>query len=205
MGNCCCKRRGLTSEVEEVELSNTTNNAVLCRGGLAGKDVSIALEGGCYKTSGTGTALGSCALDCDTAFWQVRVGNKPENLRIGVKKFNAKRNSPLTGQLESSDSLTSSGDAEISPSWIFKGPALKTGDIVGIYWDQTDLPMLSFSLNGEDVPEAAIMRIRPAIDIYPAVSVDDGATCEFTFDANYFVGQPKSPKFKMIVCATSLI
>jgi len=213
MGNCCClKRRGaLTDDVEEIELQNATNKEVICRGGLTGKDVSMVLDGGCYKVSGgAGTALGSCALDCDTAFWQVRVGNKPEKICIGVKRFNTKKqnNTSLGGQLESSDSLVASPSDTESPSWMFKGApnvTLKTGDIVGVYWDQTDLPMLSFSVNGEDVPEAAIMRIRPAIDIYPAVSVDTDASCELIFDANYFVGQPKSPKFKMIICSTSLI
>ena len=31
-----------------------------------------------------------------------------------------------------------------SPSWLLSNVELKEGDVVGIYWDQTDLPMLTF-------------------------------------------------------------
>jgi len=193
-----------------VELSEsiTSNAAVMCRGGLAGKDVKVSLDAGCYKVTGTGIALGSCALDCDTALWQVRVGAKPEGVRVGVKRYNTKKPSPLVGHLEGGSSPESllGAENEASPSWTFKGRELKTGDVVGVYWDHTDLPMLSFTVNGEDIPEAAVMRIRPAIDIFPAVSLEgDGSSCELIFDEAYFVGQSKSSKFKMIVCATSLI
>lgn len=73
------------------------------------------------------------------------------------------------------------------------------------FFSVVDLPMLSFSLNGCDVPNASFLRIRPATDVLPAVSVQQGSTCEMIFDGQHFLFPPKSRKFKMIVCATSLI
>ena len=77
--------------------------------------------------------------------------------------------------------------------------------MIGIYWDQTDLPMLSFYLNGELLLKKSINRIRPATDIYPAVSIADGSSCNIVFDAAGFKFPPKTKKFTMIVCATQLI
>ena len=90
-------------------------------------------------------------------------------------------------------------------SWYLKYTELKEGDVVGIYWDQTDFPMLNFSVNGKMLQNYAINRIRPSSDIYPAVSVQSGSSCAFGFDGEHFKYPPSSNKFKMIVCATSLI
>lgn len=190
---------------KDVELSSTTNVAVTCRRGPTGKDVKTSIDNATNYISieGKGTALGSCPLDCDTAFWEVRVGNNPNGVLVGVKRYNVKKPTSLDGTL---DATRTEGDND-SESWYFKveNQELKTGDVVGVYWDQTDLPMLSFSLNGKDVPSASFLRIRPTIDILPAVSVREGGSCEMIFDGDHFLFPPKSSKFKMIICATSLI
>jgi hypothetical protein len=184
-------------------MSTVTNAAVTCRRGLFGKDVKATTDPTTTfcKVEGHGTCIGSCSLDCDTAYWEVRVGDNPEGVCIGVKRFNPKQPSDLCIGLDEKGS-----DAETqSESYLFSGQNLKSGDVLGIYWDQTDLPMLSFAINGVEMPSSAILRIRPAIDIYPAVSVKKGSSCEMIFDGNHFLHPPKSSKFKMIVCATSLI
>ena len=197
------------SDQDEVTIelgSTTTNVAVTCKCGAFGPDIKTCIDptSNAIKVEGKGTALGSCALDCDTAYWEVKLGSNPSNVVIGVKRYNSKKPTPLTGSLKDSSSV-SDGAPE---SFVFTPEGncvLKTGDIVGVYWDQTDLPMLSFTLNGKDVQSASVMRIRPACDIIPAVSVDTGGSCEFYFDGNHFAHPPKSNNFKMIVCATSLI
>jgi hypothetical protein len=177
----------------------------MCKAGVCGANVQVATnpENNFVAVTGEGVALGSCALDCDTAFWEIRIGENPIGVKVGVKRFNSKKPASLTGNLDDPPSTN-----EDSPAWYFKPPTgttLKTGDVIGIYWDQTDLPMLSFSLNGNIIPEASILRIRPAVDIVPAVSVKQGGTCEMIFDGNHFLNQPKSSKFKMIISAKSLL
>ena len=200
---CCCKKSPMSSDDSSVELSSkSTNASVMCKCGLYGNDVHISTDqkNSFITVKGVGIALGSSTLDCDTAYWEVRIGENPEGVKVGIKRFHIKKPSDLSGNL---DDIVAAGDD--SPAWHFKGPALRTGDVVGVYWDQTDLPMLSFSLNGNIIPEASILRIRPATDISPAVSVKLGSSCEMIFDGNHFLNQPKSNKFQMIISAKSLI
>ncbi|KAJ1434494.1 hypothetical protein B484DRAFT_446579 [Ochromonadaceae sp. CCMP2298] len=193
---CCAS----TSGEDDVLLSNETSAAVTCRAGLKGENVTVteAAEGGSYAVKGSGTLLGSCCLDCDTGMWEVKVGKNPEGVRIGIKKHNAKTN---PGKLF--EHLDSDADAR-SPAWFLDETELKEGDVVGIYWDQTDLPMLTFSVNGEPA-RFSVTRIRPAVDIYPAVSVREGSSCDIILDGTRFLFPPKSSKFKMIICSSSLI
>ena len=91
-----------------------------------------------------------------------------------------------------------------SPSWILQDEKLEEGDVIGVHWDQTDLPMLSFTKNGVFLDRESVNRVRPAIDIVPAVSLKDGS-CQVIFDGNSFKQTPNGSRFKMIVCATNLI
>lgn len=212
MNFCCCcfkgksasegkKGKNSKSTEKDIELSsNAVNSMVMCKVGACGKQTVVNIDSSTniIQVSGRGTVLGSCALDCDTAFWQVKVGNNPAGVKIGVKRWVAKK--PV-----SCDDILSGNTTGDEPSWILNNYELKTGDVIGVYWDQTDFPILSFTVNSIDIPEASVHRIRPAIDILPAVSVDKGSSCEIIFDGNSFTHKPKSNKFKMIVCATSLI
>ena len=231
MNICCCCFKGKSategkngknnkSTEKDIELSsNAVNSMVMCKVGACGKQTVVNIDSSTniIQVSGRGTVLGSCALDCDTAFWQVKVGNNPsvthslthslthspthsltQGVKIGVKRWVAKK--PV-----SCDDILSGNTTGDEPSWILNNYELKTGDVIGVYWDQTDFPILSFTVNSIDIPEASVHRIRPAIDILPAVSVEKGSSCEIIFDGNSFTHKPKSNKFKMIVCATSLI
>jgi hypothetical protein len=200
---CCCRKNAMSADGSDLELSSkSTNTSVMCKSGLYGNDVHISVDSknNFITVKGKGIALGSSTLDCDTAYWEVRVGQNPEGVKVGIKRFHIAKPADLSGNL--SDPSTPGND---SPAWYFQGPTLKTGDVIGVYWDQTDLPMLSFSLNGNIIPEASILRVRPAFDIVPAVSVQEESTCEMIFDGNHFLNQPKSSKFQMIISAKSLI
>ena len=168
----------------------------MCKCGLAGEKVRIVPreETSVFSVTGSGTVIGSCGLDCDTGYWECVVGKNPAQVQIGVKRYSKET---------SLESLLSSKGGD----WCMEADdlAFKEGDVVGIYWDQTDLPMLSFTLNGVLMTKCSITRVRPAQDIYPAVSITDGATCDIVFDAAYFKHPPASKKFTMIVCATQLI
>lgn len=195
MGCCCASRR----KPDEIELLASTNDAVCCKSGLKGDNVTATqLPDACaYSISGSGTFIGSCCLDCDTAMWEVKVGKNPEGLRIGLKKYQKKTTADFNKFLDSEADSS-------SPNWFLSETPLKEGDVVGIYWDQTDLPMVAFSVNGEMV-HYCVTRIRPSNDIFPAVSVKEGSTCEVIFSGKDFQFPPKSKKFQMIICASSLI
>ena len=201
MGSCLACLKAQKTSKNDVELSNTVNAIhTTCKLGLKSDNIKATYDKdtNSYTLEGKGTALGSCSLDCDTAFWEVRVGKNPQGLRIGVKRVNMKKPPPLDGTLDG----TGEGD---SPSWCLSDVTLKEGDSIGVCWDQTDLPMLSFCHNGELLMQGSINRIRPANDICPAVSLEGDSTCQLFFDGKYFSKPPPSSKFSMIVCATSLI
>ncbi len=148
---------------------------------------------------------GSCPLDCDVGYFEVKVGKNPKGVQIGVmripKEFEKNLPQHLNGQL---NNHIYTNPNEKSPAYIFDYSELSEGDVVGIHWDQTDLPMVSFALNGVEYAQSAINRVRPANNVYPAISLCQ-SQCDLIFNEKEFCFKPKSSKFKMIVCATSLI
>lgn len=202
----CFKTRA--SEDEAIEMQNNiiqsglTNDSVTCKAGHHGEKINLTLNNNIFNVSGCGIALGSCPLDCDTGYWEIRVGNNPNDVLIGVKRYKSKKGAQ-TSQTSLNGSLKD--EDKDSTNWFFQGKELKTNDVIGIYWNQTDLPMVSFTLNGESISDSSVTRIRPAIDIYPAVSIAEGSTCEMIFNQDKFLFPPKSSKFSQIVCATSII
>ena len=150
--------------------------------------------------------LGSCTLDCDTAVWEVKLCcSNPKDVMIGVRRSDRRSIGNLDCSLNEVDK---EGDQESSwfLDWSDAGVSPTENDVVSVYWDQTDFPMLSFHLNGEVLPGfTATNRIRPSSNIYPAVSLKNGAGCDVIFSEEGFHYPPKNKKFNMIVCATSLI
>jgi hypothetical protein len=111
-----------------------------------------------YIIEGSGLAIGSCALDCDTAMWEVKVGKSPEGVRIGVKRYNKKKSPDFS--LALGDGEEEKDSSETASSYL-KNAELKEGDVIGVYWDQTDLPMLSFSERAEWQLLRAGLQRRP--------------------------------------------
>ena len=204
LGCCCCcgKGRRAAAEDDTIELSSVTNAAVTLKSGAKGEAVVVAPspDGSSYCVSGRGTVLGSCVLDCDVGMWEVRIGKGAAGVRVGVRRYNAKRPTPLGGAMGEEGT-----ESWAFPSFANGGKDLEEGDVVSVFWDQTDLPLVSFAVNGVPYPDAAVKRIRPSSDIYPAVSVDDGSSCELVFDGAHFKHTPAGSKFKMVICATNLI
>ena len=142
-------------------------------------------------------------MDCDTAYWEVVIGKGGGDVKIGIKKFSRKSKEENVTALLGGDLEEDTSDDY--PAWVLKGVSYKENDVIGVYWDQTDQPMLSFALNGVMCSSnTSINRVRPAHDIFPAVSVKNGGTCSIVFDGNHFSHAPAS-KFRMIICATSII
>lgn len=203
MGGCCSS---VEEELHE-DVSNKMNEAIMCRPGFHGTKVKISVDEtkNIIRVNGSGTMMGSCALDCDTAYWEVVVGKNPQDVKIGIKKYTRKSKDEDVQVLLSGDLVED--HTETYPSWSLSADAVayKEGDVIGIYWDQTDMPMLSFSLNGVKCSiDSSVNRVRPAHDVFPAVSIKPGASCCVVFDGNSFSYAPPS-KFGMIVCASNII
>ena len=91
MGSCFGCLKGGKEPADDVEITTTQNpvSSVTCKIGLKGPSVSVALDSATniYTVSGSGPAIGSCALDCDTAYWEVVAGSNPAGLKIGIKRY----------------------------------------------------------------------------------------------------------------------
>ena len=196
---CCCSKSSVQEDSESLTQTATSDN-VTCKVGKSGDSIKVEINSNnFYAISGKGTAVGSCYLECDTAYWEVRLGDNPSGVCVGIRRGDKN----LNGYLDANENGESQS---IDESWYFKTASeLKKGDVIGIYWDQSALPMLSFSLNGVDFPDSAFLRVRPANNIIPAVSVRESSSCEVIFDGKYFLHNTKSSKFGMIISATSLI
>ena len=197
----CCWGKGDSNEADALEMGDVTNAAVLCRIGKTGEGIKVDMENQSFRVSGKGTALGSSMLDCDIGYWEVKLGKNPQSCRVGIKRFNPKRPTPLNDVLKT---------GEKTPScWILDpkelGEELKEGQVIGIHWDQSDLPMVSYTVDGVLKSKASITRIRPTNDLYPAVSVTNGATVELVFNEEAFEKKPWASKFRMIVSATNML
>lgn len=206
MGAClgCLKRgggmSGQGSSGGDLEMSEVPSKEATCSLGKKGAAVQVKLDAGgiVHNVEGLGTVIASCALDCDVAYWEVVLGKNPSGVRVGIKRFDPKHPTSLDDTLEGNP-------AGAAPSWVLEHADLHEGDVIGVRWDQTDLPMLSFLKNGKLLDMASINRVRPAVDVYPAVSVQKGSKAQVIFDQRGFKYPPTGTKFKMIVCATSII
>jgi hypothetical protein len=204
MGACFgCLKKGNSDADKDYAVETTTNpvSAVTCKIGLKGPGVTCSMDSATniYSLSGSGMAIGSSSLDCDTAYWEVVAGANPAGLKIGIKRHNFKKKEPL------GDGLLDGSKEGDCPSWILGEEPLVEGDVIGVHWDQTDLPMLSFTKNGVFLDKESVNRVRPAIDCVPAISLTNDASCQVIFDGNSFKQKANGSKFTMIMCATSLI
>jgi len=208
MGCCCGKSNNSDTQIEVI--STETNSLVCPKIGKHGHHIKVEYDTNkkyysLQSQGGPGIALGSCHLDCDTGYWEVKIGENVTSsssaaagILIGVKRLQDKQ--------QATKLLDNCFSEEATDCWYLKDVTYKKGDVIGIFWDQTALPMLSFSLNGSLLPDdTSILRIRPANDIVPAISLQDSCSCDVIFDANTFQYPPKSSKFGQIICATSII
>lgn len=200
---CCCGKGSSDHDTDAVvEMENVTNEAVLCRIGRKGDRIRVLEEGKRYEVSGKGTVLGSSILDCDIGYWEVEVGDNPKGCRVGIKRYNHKKGPvSLDGGLEAGEKVPS--------CWILEPKDLdeeiKKGQVIGIHWDQSDFPMVSFTIDGRLHSKASITRVRPTNDLYPAISIDDGSTAHIAFHEDAFQRKPWASKFRMIVSATNIM
>ncbi|RYY83338.1 hypothetical protein EON63_11440 [archaeon] len=157
---CLCSK---TSEEEVIELSPVTNTAVMCKAGKKGDKVQVTHTTEGYGVKGNGIFIGSCPLDCDTGRWEVQVVKGGGKVCVGIIRHRTEKANRKTDNtnLESTSASTNPWSVDMNktladyaqsdtcPAFFFDPSLLNDGDVVGVYWDQTDMPMLSFSVNGK--------------------------------------------------------
>ena len=187
-----CSCFGGEDEEDDQLLADSTT----CKVGYTSKKLSITSnDDNSHSICGNGIVLGSCALDCDSAYWEVKIKSNAKSVRIGLVRYDPKNKGSPPKDLDYKMDLNHKDTKE----------NLKAGDVVGIKWDQTDMPMVVFTINGKIINHAIITRIRPSINIYPAVLLEDGGECDLLFARSLFRFKPESPKFDQIICAKSII
>lgn len=198
MGCCFSSKAGKGGGDVELE---QRSDATRCKVGKMGSGVQVGPPP--TTISGTGVVLGTCAIDQDSAYWEVKVLT-PGGIRIGVARDlnEAMLTQPLGGSAEDAKSWALDGDKDNED--MFTACPLTTDDIVTVCFDQASLPMLTFSKNGQPLGEiGAVNRIRGGV--FPAISVADGASVELRFDESAMAHPPPSSRFSPLICATALI
>lgn len=139
-----------------------------------------------FAVSGEGTALASSSVEQERAYWEVRV-LKPGAIRVGVSQLQAKQ--ALASALQAAGPLSWSVDAAVGAragggGSSGGGGGCKEDDVVGVAFDQSEKPVVRFTLNGEPQPAWTLQGVKGTV--YPAVSVGDGAICDCCFSSGLF-------------------
>ncbi|GMI30464.1 hypothetical protein TeGR_g4723 [Tetraparma gracilis] len=144
-------------------------------------------------------------VEQDRSYWECQVTHPGEGefeLIVGVAK-----KTPL----ESLAAVLPSSASDPLPSDLYcvRIPDLKKGDVVGVCFDQSDLPMLTFRLNSE-ITSHHVTRVRGAVFPFVAFTGGDPAEGRTTtavsvvFRRDKFRAE-KPDRFDVLMAASSLI
>lgn len=140
--------------------------------------------------SGDGISLGGCSLQQDRAYFEARITKTDGSFQVGIANRRAHKDKPL-------------GD-DPNLSWVFQShPKLAVGDVIGVAYDQADMPCLNFFHNGKLMQNERLVGMKG--EVYPAVSVSGGAqlSVNFTHQFEYPPGNPY--QYSGIIQSQSLI
>eukprot|EP00435_Cladocopium_sp_Y103_P041632 s1976_g11.t1 len=166
---CCCPPR----DEEEAALVPPPKLQIGKRGG----QVKVSSDTAGLLVSGHGVALANCVVEQDCAYWEVRVLEPGSSSRAfcGVAlELNGQRLDSKIGDAQTSWAI--GGD--------LPGGPLQKDEIIGVAFGQGNIPNLRFFRNGKEIPDTEVLRIRG--EVFPAVSVCDGAELLLVFDAPSF-------------------
>eukprot|EP00968_Pinguiococcus_pyrenoidosus_P002601 scaffold145_cov261-Pinguiococcus_pyrenoidosus.AAC.29 len=180
MGGCCSC---CSWEEEAFELSVAPTHVELSEDNR-GKEVRVSNG----RVSGNGTVFANAAVHQDAAYWEIKVLKNGGRIVWGISR-EVERDA-LNGALcvrGGSDSACVLDSANLDPtSNPDRDPeeetpnsglmVLNESDVLGVHVQQSDLPMVQFYCNGQEIPNTAVNRFRGLM--YPVVSVMGGATVE---------------------------
>ena len=172
---CCCSASG---DGGGIEMAAVAAPAVEVDPKRCGK--AVKAEGN--KISGAGVALATDTLEQDSAYWECVVTKGSGKWAIGV----APKNEKDKEHIADSSALTAAEELEV-----------KDGDVIGCVFSFSNFPVLQFYKNGEAIDGQGVNKVKG--DVYPAVSVSDGAELELIFAEGQFKHEPPSPKYTAVM------
>jgi len=187
MGCCMVIQRGDEGQGPDLE-AQTASPMVGIPDNMKGPELQVD---GSLVVRGKGSALASAPIEQDAAYWEVKV-IKPGSILVGVSR-----------KLRAAELSKVLNDSVDPPRWwLMDNDALKEGDVVGVAFGQSDLPNLSFTVNGSSQPSFDVKRIGGLV--YPVFSVADGAEIQVVFQEERFESAPP-PSFKPLMIVRSLL
>ena len=129
---------------------------------------------------GSGTVRGNAPLDQDRCYWEVAVVSSigGASFSVGIARpFAGDQLSALDGQLE----LHGPQSWALRVNDVTSTVIAADGDTIGVAFDQSDVAVLEFFLNGQLIPDATVRGCGIRGPIAPAVSVGPGAKLRANF------------------------
>jgi len=142
-------------------------------------DVVITQNG--TRVSGTGAVLANSTLAQDKSYFEIKIISEGE-FCVGIATRECDINTQL-GKDAFSWVLDSDGSILHRNSMLQNTQEnFSQGDVIGVAFDQSDLRLLNFYVNGAEL----MLEKRPAItgikgEVYPAISVQGAAVLEANF------------------------
>jgi hypothetical protein len=199
MGPCISFFQSLLLSSSSVQ-SKAQKRLVLLSNSQKGAEVVTSA----WQVKGSGVALATSAVEQDRAYFEAivrKLDNAQAAFAVGVARQSDEPDKAFAG------TLGSCGE----PGWGLSSARVecKAGDVVGVYIDQSSVPRLSFSLNGQplgpqfDVPGSKQDEpIRG--QIYPAVHVKNCAL-ELVFDEGMLKHLAPNDAFKPIIVVRDML
>eukprot|EP00299_Pterocystis_sp_00344_P012907 c6258_g1_i4.p1 GENE.c6258_g1_i4~~c6258_g1_i4.p1 ORF type:complete len:211 (+),score=52.70 c6258_g1_i4:1-633(+) len=138
--------------------------------------------------SGQGVAVSKMVIEQDAAYWEVIV-LQPGHIAVGVAKPAAAEQLPPT---------LGEGTTSFGSTWGVL--ELAKDDVIGVCFQHSDLPMITFFLNGQPCEGREVIRVKGPV--CPAVGVGES---EVELRLSDFRFKPPSERFLPLMAAKDML
>lgn len=197
---CCCsyfvgKNGGETKESELVA-QGSGGKALFVSKRMSAPTVSISDDG----ISGYGLAvIGPTSIEQDSAYWEWQI-ELPAKQQCDTIMFGVctKKDKHFYAEIEDKENN--------SEPWM-KKIEIQNGDVVGVATQQSDLPMVQFTHNGEIMHDKAINRFRGTIyaSVYLPFPAEKNVKVRALLEEKEFKHMSPAAKFGPIIIARSIV
>eukprot|EP00934_Nitzschia_sp_Nitz4_P006669 Nitzschia sp. Nitz4//scaffold113_size70149//38471//39205//NITZ4_005952-RA/size70149-augustus-gene-0.85-mRNA-1//1//CDS//3329533347//6659//frame0 len=209
MGGCCscCSSEDQGPSAQELELQQQKAKAALS---ISPKLSSPEIQISSQKVSGQGLALAGASIEQDMAYWEWHVSLE-KNVHVDTVQFgvSGKKDRQFYENLKNVEEPPEEGSpSQINGTQWMRAIDVENGDVVGVAVQQSDLPMVQFTLNGEPLHISAINRFRgtvhPSIHI-PASAQAKGFAAALVVDESAFKHESPGGRFGHLLVARSIV
>lgn len=194
--------------MKENELVSQQKNKKFLRIDAKMTNPSISIVDDGLAATGSGLALIGAPIEQDAAYleWKIELqGGKTQHIDSIMFGVSTKKNRKYYAELsENKDS--SSNETE---EWM-KVIECQNGDVIGVAIQQSDLPMIQFTLNGEMLYDVAINRFRGTV--FPSIFLPDNTDDDVgelkatvVLEESKFEHISPAAKFGPIIVARSIV